>query len=385
MPADQMTSTGRRGGVLVRALTAAAVPGPRWARLPPHGGAAWFGLVGVTLALGGLVVAVHAEARAFSGVPGPAPRLLLYALLTVAPLLLVARGPLHVWRLQMLGLVALGLTPAPAAWPWSVTGLLCLLLALVFTAVAEDTDRLVGVAVWTLLALIWSGRNTPAISLAALVFAMASVLVIGSMQRIKDRTQRELSTTRAALDAESTDHAILAERTRIARELHDSVGHRMTMIAIQAEATRLRHQDLPADTVSALEAIQATAREALAETRGVVSLLRSDSPTGPNADEAERAPAPGIDRLDDLVTQARRGGMVLDYHRTGPVRPLPAATELAAFRIVQESLANAARHAAGAAVDITLDFSDTALTVSVVNTRPPREPEPVPAAEGEQP
>lgn len=320
------------------------------------------------LAVIGLVTAVYAEAQVFAGHHEQAPRLLLYAFLTVAPLLLVGRGPLHVWRLQMLGLVALGLTPDPPGWPWSVTGLVCLVLALVFTANAEDSDLLVGVAVWTLVALLWSGRSTPAIVLAALAFAMATILVIGSMQRIKNRTQRELSTTRAALDAESTDHAVLAERARIARELHDSVGHRMTMIAIQAEAARLRHRDLPADTVSTLEAIQAAAREALAETRGVVSLLRSDSPTGPSGqDEAERAPAPTIDQLDDLVAEARRGGMVLDYRRTGSVRPLSASTELAAFRIVQESLANAARHAAGAPVEITLDFSDEALTVSVVN------------------
>lgn len=359
---------------MVRALTAAAAPGPRWARLPPHGGAAWTVLVVAVLAVGGLVTATCAEARVFDGTADAEPRLLLYAVLTVAPLLLVGRGPLHVWRLQMLALVALGLTPDPPAWPWSVTGLVCLVLALVFTAVAEDTDLLVGVAVWTLVALIWSGRSTPAIVLAALAFAMASFLVIGSMQRTKNQTQRELITTREALDAEATDRAVLAERTRIARELHDSVGHRMTMIAIQAEAARLRHPDLPTDTVSALEAIQGAAREALAETRGVVSLLRSDSPTGPGgSDGAERTPAPGIAQLDELVAEARRGGMVLDYHRTGPDRPVPAATELAAFRIVQESLANAARHAAGAPVDIRLDLGDDALTVSVVSARPPQE------------
>ncbi len=362
-------STRRRGGVVVRALTAPAAPGPRWARLPPHSQSGWFGLVVVVLAACGLVAAVYAEAYAFGDHHGQAPRLLLYAVLTVAPLLLVGRGPLHVWRLQMLGLVALGLTTSPATWPWSVTGLVCLVVALVFTAVAEDPDLLVGVAVWSLVALVWSGRSTPAIALAALALIMASILAVGSMQRIKRRTERELSTTRAALDAESTGHAILAERTRIARELHDSVGHRMTMIAIQAEAARLRQPDLPADTVSALEAIQAAAREALAETRGVVSLLRSDSPTGTS--RAERAPAPGIDQLDGLVADARSSGMVVDYHQTGTVRPLPTATEMAAFRIVQESLANAARHAPGAPVDITLDFVDEALTVSVVNAQPP--------------
>jgi signal transduction histidine kinase len=343
------------------------------------------------LAVGGLVTAVYAEASAFGQLHGPVPRLLLYAVLTVAPLLLLERGPLHVWRLQLLGLVALGLTPAPPAWPWSVTGLVCLVVTLVFTALAEDADLLVGVAVWTLVALVWSGRNTQVVAVAALALAIALLLFIIAVQRAKQQTQRELSTTRAALDAEVTDRAVLAERTRIARELHDSVGHRMTMIAIQAEAVRLRHRDLPVDAVSSLEAIQAAAREALAETRSVVSLLRSDSPPGQHgadsADGAERAPAPQIDQLDDLVVEARRGGMTLEYRRTGSVRPLPTATELAVFRIVQESLANAARHAAGAPVDIHLDYSDDAVTVSVVNARPAQErsePE-EPPAEGTAP
>ena len=348
---------------MLRALTAPAAAGPRWARLPPHTGRGWFALVVAVAAGGGLVVAVIAEAGAFAGVHEWFPRLAMYAVMSVLSLLVIGHGPLHVWRLQMLGLVALGITPVPAVWPWSVTALVCLVVVLAFTAVVHDTDVLVSVAVWTLVALIWSGRSTPAIVLTGLAVAMALVLIIGSMQRTKNQTQRELSTTKAALDAESTDRAVLAERTRIARELHDSVGHRMTMIAIQAEAARLRHPDLPADTAAALEAIQDAAREALAETRGVVSLLRSDP-----SNEAERAPAPGIDQLDDLVAEAQRGGMVVDCCRTGSVRPLLAGVGLAVYRIVQESLANAARHAPGAPVQIAVDFGHDAVTVSVVNT-----------------
>jgi signal transduction histidine kinase len=151
------------------------------------------------------------------------------------------------------------------------------------------------------------------------------------------------------------------ERMQIARELHDVVAHTLTTINVQAGAAAERLG--PGEARAALETIEDASRDAIGELRTILGVLRD-----PNRADAPRAPTPDITNVDELVQTARDGGVDVRLTTTG-VRPprLPDGVSLAAYRIVQESLTNARRHAPGAPVSVELRFEPAALSVSVEN------------------
>jgi signal transduction histidine kinase len=179
-------------------------------------------------------------------------------------------------------------------------------------------------------------------------------------------TNRALSQQAEETSAEKGRRLVLEERARIARDLHDIVAHHMSLVVVQAETAGYRIPELPQSARDELASISGSARAALAETRALLAVLRQDD------DEVARTPQPGLDELDALVDGARRAGQDVAAEvrvSGGPVRP---GTSLAAYRIVQESLANAARHAPGAPVRVKVVQDDAALMLSVVNAPPPR-------------
>jgi signal transduction histidine kinase len=162
------------------------------------------------------------------------------------------------------------------------------------------------------------------------------------------------------------DHTARGERARIARELHDVVAHHISMIAVQAETARLTTPGLPAAGAQRLSAIGDTARAGLTEMRRLLGVLREDT-HGP----VERQPQPGLAQLNDLLDAARdasRAGARLIMH--GLPATLDPGVELAAYRIVQEALTNARRHAPGAAVDVELHYTADALHLRIRDNGP---------------
>lgn len=151
------------------------------------------------------------------------------------------------------------------------------------------------------------------------------------------------------------------ERLRIARELHDVLAHNISMINVQAGVAVHLLDRQPEQARTALVAISRASKEALRELRATLGVLRS-------VDEAEpdpRAPAPGLARLDELVQRARSAGLAVAVETSGAPRPLPAATDLAAYRIIQESLTNVARHAGADHVAISLRYGSGDVLVTV--------------------
>lgn len=256
-------------------------------------------------------------------------------------------------------LLLAGPAPLPVAAPVALAGLLYLvgrrcagwLAGLLLVPFA-------GYAVAGSLLRDQAGDRALAVGLAGLA---AVAVGAGAARRTRAQARAREASRRAVADT-LLDHAARGERARIARELHDVVAHHISMIAVQAETARLATPGMPAAGADRLRAIGDTARTALAEMRRLLGVLREDAdPPAPT-----REPQPGLAELVELVDQARdsAGGSIRLIVR-GRVRRCAPGVELTAYRVVQEALTNARRHAPGAAVDVELWYAGELLHLRV--------------------
>jgi signal transduction histidine kinase len=182
---------------------------------------------------------------------------------------------------------------------------------------------------------------------------------------IASRTLRaELSEQRAALAEQQAKWraaaAVADERLRIARELHDVIGHSISVMTLHVGGVRRLLRAEQVEQRAALEAVERTGRETLAEAQRLLGVLRAAQPDEP-------APAPGLARAAELLEPARLAGIHAAFTATGQIRPLPAGLDLAAYRIVQEAVTNVLRHAAASRVDCTVDYGRVAVDLRVVD------------------
>jgi signal transduction histidine kinase len=212
-----------------------------------------------------------------------------------------------------------------------------------------------------ILAAGWR-TGVSAIVLAVLVPAAAWA---GIAQRARGEAARQ-ATAREVMAGTLADHMARGERARIARELHDVVAHHISMIAVQAETARETTPGLPAAGAQRLAEIAGTARAGLTEMRRLLGVLREDA-----GGAADRHPQPGLPQLAELIDAARdTSGAGARLIVSGPVAAFDPSVELAAYRIVQEALTNARRHAPGAAVDVELSYGEDTLVLRVRDNGP---------------
>jgi signal transduction histidine kinase len=223
-------------------------------------------------------------------------------------------------------------------------------------------------APFVVLALL--GPHPAASEAAALTVLLAVLAPVAGWAGIARQAQAEALVHRAARDAVAAalvEHTARGERARIARELHDIVAHHVSMIAVQAETARLTTPGLPAAGARQLLAIGDTARAALTEMRRLLVVLRDDAQDEP----VDRQPQPDLSQLNHLLDQAREtsatGARLIVC---GAPIPLDPTVELAAYRITQEALANARRHAPGAAVDVELHYTKRGLRLRIRDNGP---------------
>jgi signal transduction histidine kinase len=333
--------------------------------------------VSAVIALGALtitlcivnVATMHGLGPAVRGLSGPilarrTPWQAVVAIAAVMPLPLAARYPLLAWRLGLLGLLLVPLVRVHwwGGWPWGPPQLLAVLVAICVAAIRYQ--RAVLWWMWALTLIPWwlwlrarvPNLNGPAS--ATLLFTAAVIAVDSIGARL--RAQRDLADQAELTEAERARRAVLEERTRIARELHDVVAHHMSLIAVQAETAPYRIGDLPEPVRTEFGSLSATAREALADMRRLLGVLRHDQP-------AELTPQPQLCDVPALVDAARKAGVAVELSTPAALRPVPRGVGICAYRIVQESLSNASQHAPGAAVTVSVTQDSDAVVLRVSN------------------
>ncbi len=155
--------------------------------------------------------------------------------------------------------------------------------------------------------------------------------------------------------------AVVVERARIARELHDVIAHSVSVMTVQAGAAEEMLKRDPARALEPVRAVQETGRQALVEMKRLVGMLREDD------DEIGLAPQPGLADLDRLVKQVREAGLPVEVRIEGEPRTLPLGVDLSAYRVVQEALTNALKHAGSATATVTVRYGERDVTIEVAD------------------
>ncbi|MCK2244002.1 MULTISPECIES: histidine kinase [unclassified Crossiella] len=304
----------------------------------------------------------------------------VFVLAHLLPWLLSRRSPLTAWRLAMGVLVLLTVVSTPLQFPriligipnlerpWSM-GALALIPA-IYQAAARAPRQyrlpigVITVGLTTLAGAVPLGGASD--SLFPPLFALAAVLAGVSRSQLR-ATESELAWVRRDMAEEQARSAVLAERTRIARELHDIIAHHLSMIAVRTDSAPYRLSISDDKVREELAQLGDAARQALSETRGLLGVLRAED-AGP-----ELAPQPTLGELPGLVAAASDSGVAATLTVEGEPRPVPAAVGLAVYRVTQEALSNARRHSPGGAVQVWLRHLPDGLHL-VVDNDPGAEP-----------
>ncbi|MET8505537.1 sensor histidine kinase [Streptomyces sp. NPDC004787] len=288
--------------------------------------------------------------------------------LTALPLALRRRFPLAVFWAVTAATVALKVWGDPA--PDAITVTFASGLVAAYSAVVHSPHRKAAVASLLAGAVLYPALHlvpkvTPGLIplLVLLPVGLAAQVVHTLRRRARQLQERQ---------EEALRRAVAEERARIARELHDVVTHNVSMMTIQAGAARKVLDTAPEQAREAMRAVEAAGRTAMSELRHVMGLLTMTAegpPSGPGEELADLdlAPQPGLDRLEELVDRVRATGVPVGLTVRGtPVEP-PGGVGLAAYRVVQEALTNAVRHAEGARVAVTVTYAPRELRVEVLD------------------
>ncbi|MGW4392940.1 sensor histidine kinase [Streptomyces sp. NPDC004685] len=251
-------------------------------------------------------------------------------------------------HLVVMTVVAARTRPRTAAWMWAVTAAFGFFASVFWYSMDSDT--------------------------APMLVVSALALLVTTSVHVRREAKVEMTAQRQVTAVERDRRTLLEERTNIARELHDVVAHHMSVVAIQAEAAPYRVENPPPELEQAFVTIRENAVAALTELRRVLGVVRAEDYEAPDA------PQPTLADLGRLLENVREAGLRVGQTVTGAVRDLPQGVELSAYRIVQEALSNALRHAPGAEARVEVSYVLGGLGLRIVNGPPTGLVKPSPGA-----
>ncbi|MFI6337723.1 sensor histidine kinase [Streptomyces sp. NPDC050535] len=291
---------------------------------------------------------------------------LVCSLLALLPVLLTLIRPVGAFWFSFAATPAAGVFFIKwSDWPWMPGSFVTHLVVL--TVVALRTRPRIAAWMWMLTAVYgfvaeiffqggyYSSNTVP------LLFVSAVALLVVTVLQVRREAEQEVTAHQSETAQERSRRTLLEERTTIARELHDVVAHHMSVVAIQAEAAPYRVENPPPELEQAFVTIRENAVAALTELRRVLGVVRAEDYEAPDA------PQPTLADLDTLLANVRDAGLTVGKAVTGAVRELPQGVELSAYRIVQEALSNALRHAPGAAARVEIGYVLGGLGLRIVN------------------
>ncbi len=282
----------------------------------------------------------------------------IIAIGSVLPVAVSYRLPVWGWRLAFL-MQFLGVINANPreAWPWNTVQIVAFLVVLGRLAITQESATTVGATALSLIPVFVYAPRANAWGAAVLLVAIAA---LGDILHRRRRTRQLLEEKEELTELERAKRAVLEERARIAREMHDVVAHHMSMIAVRAETAPYRMTELPETARQELATIAVAAREALTDMRRLLGALRAEEET------ARTAPQPGLNDLGDLIATARNAGVEVTLEQSD-LSGISPTVGLTAYRITQEALANAARHAPGTPVSVDARVVRGNLELTVTN------------------
>ena len=288
------------------------------------------------------------------------------AALATFPFLLIRSNPALAWAVSAISALVIPRVFALQGgydYPWQVVHIL-VMLALLAAVSMRAAIPVVGVA-WISTVLLFLA-DTPGTNGRGWAVGLTAIVVFGLLIRWLVLSRRQLAQQEELSELERTRRTVLEEKARIARDLHDVVAHHMSMVVVQAQSAPYRIADMSDETRAEFESIGAAGRAALNEVRGLLGVLRSDGQL------TEHAPQPGVQQISELLEGSRRAGIPVSWHVDGDPTLVSESVGLVMYRILQESLANTARHAAGAAVEVKIAYESPIASVSIVNGPPRR-------------
>ncbi|MEU0955006.1 histidine kinase [Streptomyces niveus] len=300
-------------------------------------------------------------------------------LITVAPVLLVLIRPVAAWWLALAVTVVTGMLGSYYSdWPWTPSAFASYLVVMTIVAIRTGPRTAAWMWVLTLVYALFVGAlfggHAYGSTSAPMLFVSALILLTVSAVHIRRDARKEVEVQLSVNAVERSRRTLLEERTTIARELHDVVAHHMSVVAIQAEAAPYRVENPPPELEKAFATIRENAVAALTELRRVLGVVRAEDYDAPDA------PQPTLADLEGLLSNVREAGLTVEKAVTGAVRDLPQGVELSAYRIIQEALSNALRHAPGATAKVEVSYVLGGLGLRIVNTPPQGLVKPSPGA-----
>jgi signal transduction histidine kinase len=291
-------------------------------------------------------------------VTGPVPHQWVVALLGPLVTLAVAVRRLHPVAVGvgagLLGDVVAGVWGPPSLLSYGLAWICCMYGFAVWSPPRPFAIGLTVIAVGGLVSAVG-----PVTFKSSVQFVVVSTVVILLVNRVVGDRERRAQIAERERDLASRE-AVVEERARIARELHDVIAHHVSMIVLQAGAERRVLERTDSSAREVLETIERSGRSALTETRRLLGMLRS-------GDDQPLAPQPRIGDVPSLISQVRAAGLPVDLVIDGEQRELPAGIELSAYRIVQEALTNALRHAGDANAHVSIRYRPEALEIEVAD------------------